>query len=386
MYSTMSRYQKNNASGTYSFGPTSTSTNGTDPASGNALASMLLDFPVNGNLRDTDVQYFRTTYYAWFVQDDWRLHPILTLSGGLRFETQTKVPDKVDFAPRIGVAWAVGNKNRPTVIRGGVAIFHADMDFNQSVNARRLDGRRLYEIQIDNPGWPNPYAAGSVRPRSRRVVDYPYLAETYYPLQIGFERSLPKNLFVTVNYQRIRGTRLVRSRDINAPLPGTNIRPIPEEGQIALTEHNGLSTHHHIKASMRQRFSIFNVTAAMNITQGGTIGAGGFRAACQQLRPHGDGDMPAANITINTSVNARMPLDVYLTTKVRQKAAEPTPSLPVRTTIRMALPMMVPGVPKNNVFGPHYFDVSFNFSKVTSVKPRPWPPRVEALRHRRVRK
>ena len=140
-------------------------------------------------------------------------------------------------------------------------MFHGDMDFNQSVNARRLDGRRLYEIQIDNPGWPNPYTGGSVRPRSRRIVDYPLLAETYYPFQIGIERSLPKNLFVNLSYQRIRGMRSIRNRDINAPLPDTHIRPNPEEGQITIYEHNGLSVHHHIKASMRQRFSIFNVTA-----------------------------------------------------------------------------------------------------------------------------
>ena len=36
---------------------------------------------------------------------------------------------------------------------------------------------------------------------------------------------------------------------------------IPDEGQIFQLQGSGLSTHQHLKATMRQRFSIFNVTA-----------------------------------------------------------------------------------------------------------------------------
>ncbi len=63
-----------------------------------------------------------------FVGDDWRVKPNLTLSLGLRFETQTNIHDWHDWAPRIGFAWAPGqSKNNPrpkTVFRGGFGIFY----------------------------------------------------------------------------------------------------------------------------------------------------------------------------------------------------------------------------------------------------------------------
>src|SRR5262249_46343771 len=136
------------------------------------------------------------TKLAFFSQNDLKLSRTFTLLLGLRYMYQADLDDLNNIDPRVSFAYAIGNS---TVIRGGIGIFHSDMDFNQASNARRLDGRRLYEIQIDNPGWPNPYAAGSVRPLSRRVLDHPLKGESYYPLQIGIERSLPQNLFVAVN-------------------------------------------------------------------------------------------------------------------------------------------------------------------------------------------
>ncbi|MFX8601119.1 hypothetical protein ABTL95_19570, partial [Acinetobacter baumannii] len=43
-----------------------------------------------------------------FFGDDWRVRPNLTMSVGLRYETQTNIHDWHDIAPRIGFAWAPG--------------------------------------------------------------------------------------------------------------------------------------------------------------------------------------------------------------------------------------------------------------------------------------
>jgi hypothetical protein len=62
-----------------------------------------------------------------FVGDDWRVRPNFTLSGGLRYEMQPNIHDWVDFAPRIGIAWAPGASGsaRPkTVIRAGFGLFY----------------------------------------------------------------------------------------------------------------------------------------------------------------------------------------------------------------------------------------------------------------------
>ena len=340
------------------------------------LASYLAGKPLKYRITCCNPLFnYSQTKLAFFSQNDLKLSRTFTLLLGARYQWQTDIDDRNNIDPRISFAYAIGNS---TVIRGGAGIFHGDMDFNQAVNALRIDGRRLYEIQIDNPGWPDPYAAGSVKPRSRRVLDYPLFAESYYPVQIGIERSLPKNLFVSVNYQRIRGTRLVRGRDINAPFPGTNIRPNPEEGQVALTEHNGQSTHHHLKASMRQRFSIFNVTASYEYYTGSsdTAATGGFNGLpADNYNRMGDwGYAGREHHEFNTSVNSRMPLDVHLTTKITAKSGTAYTIFTGKDDNKDGVSNdRPPGVPKNSAFGPHYFDVSFNISKAVQLNHGPAP-------------
>ena len=43
-----------------------------------------------------------------YVQDDWKVRPTFTLSGGLRYETQNAIHDHADWAPRLGFAWGIG--------------------------------------------------------------------------------------------------------------------------------------------------------------------------------------------------------------------------------------------------------------------------------------
>ncbi|HET6935577.1 MAG TPA: carboxypeptidase regulatory-like domain-containing protein, partial [Candidatus Angelobacter sp.] len=63
-----------------------------------------------------------------YAEDDWRLRPNMTLSYGLRYETQNDIQDHADWAPRIGFAWGVGggkkNAAPRTVIRTGFGIFY----------------------------------------------------------------------------------------------------------------------------------------------------------------------------------------------------------------------------------------------------------------------
>src|SRR3984885_2345800 len=64
---------------------------------------------------------------ALFYQDDWRAKPNLTLSYGLRFETQNRIRDHADWGPRFSLAWApfhMGKTPPKTVVRAGYGWFY----------------------------------------------------------------------------------------------------------------------------------------------------------------------------------------------------------------------------------------------------------------------
>ena len=307
------------------------------------------------------------TQVALFSQNDFRLTNTFTLMLGVRYQIQTNIRDRNNFDPRIGFAYAIGNS---TVIRGGTAIFTGWLQANQIETFSRLDGERRYEIQIDNPGWPEPETSGSVRPRSYRVIEPNTKAPYYWVSQLALERSLPNNLFVTVAYDVSRGLKNNRTRDLNAPLPGTEVRPQPDIGQIAQYQSSGGSLHQHFIATLRQRFSIFNITADYQFFRG---------KSDESVRARGnDVALPANSYdlsqewglhqnprhTFNAGVNSRLPLDVYLTTVIEATSGR-------RYTVTTgkddnndgSINDRPAGVRKNSEVGPHFFNVSFNFSK-----------------------
>ncbi len=90
-----------------------------------------------------------------YAEDDWKLRPNMTLSYGLRFETQNGIHDHGDWAPRIGFAWGLGGKKNAvpkTVIRTGFGLFYDRFSQSLIMQAERLNGVNQRQITVTDSG------------------------------------------------------------------------------------------------------------------------------------------------------------------------------------------------------------------------------------------
>lgn len=165
-----------------------------------------------------------------FIQDEWRVKPNFSLSSGIRFETQSNIKNKYNFAPRLGLAYGVGKSQggRPpkTVLRAGAGLFYDRFGEDLTLDARRLNGvvQQQYFVAFPN-FYPTIPPLGQIQSNSRagttRIVDQTLENPYLFQINAGLERSLPRNITLGINFNRTIGINQLRSRNINTPLPGT---------------------------------------------------------------------------------------------------------------------------------------------------------------------
>jgi len=198
-----------------------------------------------------------------FVQDDIRVSHALNLTFGLRHSWQSITDDRNDIAPRFAFAFAPGQKPK-TVWRGGAGIFYDDLPRAARRRSLLFDGVRLRDLVISNPSFPNPFLSGNVTsllPSVTRVaadIRSPYLLQT----TIGIERELRDRNSLSVEYMFVRGANLFRSRNTNAPLPGTMLRPDPNLLNINQIESTAFLRTHALTASFNGRLGKFSRSIA----------------------------------------------------------------------------------------------------------------------------
>jgi hypothetical protein len=72
---------------------------------------------------------------------------------------------------------------------------------------------------------------------------------------IGVERQLPRNTTLALTYTNTRGTHLTQTVAINTPLPGSNLRPYGNAGNLFLYESGGILHQNIFMANFNTRFS-----------------------------------------------------------------------------------------------------------------------------------
>jgi hypothetical protein len=191
---------------------------------------------------------------------------------------------------------------------------------------------------------------------------------------------LPNNLFVATAYDYKREARMLRLRDMNAPYdttsavrrscqPGqsaeTCVRPDPGRGQVVTMESTGSGNAHNLTLNVRQRFSIFNVSAEYVFHRARNNGNPRPELQTDNYNLQADWARRVSPLhTVSNTVNARLPLGIFLTKRIDFNSGRFYDVMTGRDDNRDGNINDRPvGVPRNIARGPRYFNVNFNISK-----------------------
>ena len=161
-----------------------------------------------------------------YVEDDWKLRPNITLSYGLRFESQNGISNHADWAPRLGFAWGIGGgKTAPKmVLRAGFGIFYDRFTSEFVLQQDRLSGANLVSFVVPSPTFFNP----QVGPPPLLTPGPTSLLTTYQPntgihapytvqTAVSLERQINKYANLSVSYLNSVGNDQLFTNNINPP-------------------------------------------------------------------------------------------------------------------------------------------------------------------------
>jgi len=275
-------------------------------------------------------RYWRFTLFGFYLQDEFRLTPRLTVSGGLRYEFTTLPEEKygrdsalpdlmasapvvgqlyenptyTNLSPRTGFAWDVFGDGR-TAVRVGYGLYF-NTNNHQNLIVTVTNPPFTPRPVIVNPTFPNPpfdrAAAISIRP-----IQYDLQNPRVHVFNANVQREIWGRTAVTVGYAGSRGRHLLRSGDVNlAPPTGTTEdgRPFiaagtprvnPSFSTIELKSSDGESWYNALLFEVRRRWaqglslqSSYTLSKSEDTTQASTFfsdGTNGTTSALPEFIP-----------------------------------------------------------------------------------------------------
>jgi len=182
---------------------------------------------------------FTTNDYAIFIQDDWKIHPRLSLSLGLRYELEvlpktfpnlvnSNIPqtaklnsDKNNFGPRIGFAWDVTGGGK-LVLRGGWGMYYGrainSTIFNALINTGVTASQFSFFLTPSSPGAPTfPQIISNPPTANRNAVflDPHFQDPEIHQLDLTLERDMGWGTVVSASYLGSFGRELPDFADLN---------------------------------------------------------------------------------------------------------------------------------------------------------------------------
>lgn len=231
--------------------------------------------------RDLIIPNADNNYVAGFFQDDWRVHPQLTLNLGLRYEIDSDVndvghydqinpillpflhgtrhKDGNNWGPRIGFNWAT--KSALFSVHGGYGIYYDRVTLELESLERGLDGRALpINVTVGSasfldsngnfipgltPEYPNTAFSGPIIPGAGgaaegiNIIDNRMQNPTVQQSNLGIQYGFAKNWLLKVDGIHDLGTHFI----IGVPV-GSVFNPVSGGPETVTDLQSSVNTHY----------------------------------------------------------------------------------------------------------------------------------------------